>query len=398
MNTHPAAHNNIADAIIAIQTELGLLPKGSFATVVARLNDVLYKTPGADQVIQPSGDYVGLSVKAASSQNLANLIDVRNSSNTIIGYWDRNGNVSAQGFRVAGTALASTHLSDSSALARLAGPIFTGVPAAPTPAADTNTTQIATTAYVVGQGYAKLASPTFTGTVSAPTATAGDSTTKVATTAFVGTAIANALASFVTVPTGTVMPYAGTSAPTGFLICDGTAVNRSTYSALFGIISTSYGAGDGASTFNIPDLRGRVPVGKGAHADVNTLGYADGARNITGISDQSLRSPKHSHTNGLSTQNGGVHSHSGTTSDGGYHQHQVGGDSQRIVNSADAFGNTVSNSYGVGAVTSLDGNHNHGFGTSQHDGHTHNIVGTIGISGGATDTPPNLVLNYIIKT
>lgn len=78
--------------------------------------------------------------------------------------------------------------------ANIASPTFTGVPAAPTAAVDTNTTQLATTAYVVGQGYAKLASPTFTGTPTLPTGTiavtqsAGNSTTAVATTAFVTTA------------------------------------------------------------------------------------------------------------------------------------------------------------------------------------------------------------------
>jgi hypothetical protein len=80
--------------------------------------------------------------------------------------------------------------------APLASPVLTGVPEAPTAAADTNSTQIATTAYVVGQGYAKLASPTLTGTPTLPTGTiattqtAGNNTTAVATTAFVTTAIA----------------------------------------------------------------------------------------------------------------------------------------------------------------------------------------------------------------
>jgi hypothetical protein len=66
----------------------------------------------------------------------------------------------------------------------LASPTFTGTPLSTTAAVDTNTTQVATTAYVVGQGYAKLASPTLTGTPLAPTATAGTSTTQIATTAF----------------------------------------------------------------------------------------------------------------------------------------------------------------------------------------------------------------------
>ena len=69
--------------------------------------------------------------------------------------------------------------------APLASPALTGTPTAPTAAADTNTTQIATTAYVVGQSYAKLASPTFTGVPAAPTAAASTNTTQIATTAFV---------------------------------------------------------------------------------------------------------------------------------------------------------------------------------------------------------------------
>lgn len=80
------------------------------------------------------------------------------------------------------------HASDTSK-ANLASPTFTGTPAAPTAAVDTNTTQVATTAFVVGQGYAKLASPALSGTPTAPTATAGTNTTQVATTAFVQAAL-----------------------------------------------------------------------------------------------------------------------------------------------------------------------------------------------------------------
>lgn len=71
------------------------------------------------------------------------------------------------------------------AFAPLASPALTGTPTAPTAAPDTNTTQVATTAFVVGQAYAKLASPTFTGTPAAPTAAVGTNTTQIATTAFV---------------------------------------------------------------------------------------------------------------------------------------------------------------------------------------------------------------------
>jgi len=63
---------------------------------------------------------------------------------------------------------------------------------------------------------------------------------------------------------GMVVPYAGLEAkvPAGWLFCNGQAVSRTTYSALFGVISTTYGVGDGSTTFNVPDLRGRIPFGK----------------------------------------------------------------------------------------------------------------------------------------
>ena len=64
------------------------------------------------------------------------------------------------------------------------------------------------------------------------------------------------------VPAGVMMPFGGTAAPDGFLLCDGSAVSRATYYALFAAIATTYGAGDGSTTFNLPDLRGRVAAGK----------------------------------------------------------------------------------------------------------------------------------------
>jgi microcystin-dependent protein len=65
------------------------------------------------------------------------------------------------------------------------------------------------------------------------------------------------------VPPGAVMDYAGAAAPTGWLLCDGSAVSRTTYATLFAAISTTYGSGDGTTTFNLPDARGRVGVGVG---------------------------------------------------------------------------------------------------------------------------------------
>jgi microcystin-dependent protein len=106
-------------------------------------------------------------------------------------------------------------------------------------------------------GYAPLDSPAFTGTPTAPTPAANDASSKIATTQFVASAIA--AAAFI--PPGIVAPFACNPPPSGWLICDGTAVSRATYAALFGTIGTTFGAGDGVTTFNLPDLRGRFVRG-----------------------------------------------------------------------------------------------------------------------------------------
>mgnify|MGYP006348318351 FL=1 len=72
-------------------------------------------------------------------------------------------------------------------------------------------------------------------------------------------------------PVGMVSPFAGSSAPTGWLLCDGTAVSRTTYAALFAITSTTYGVGDGSTTFNLPNLSSRSVVGVGAGTKVATF-------------------------------------------------------------------------------------------------------------------------------
>jgi microcystin-dependent protein len=60
---------------------------------------------------------------------------------------------------------------------------------------------------------------------------------------------------------GIILPFAGTTAPNGWLLCYGQEINRADYNALFDVIGTTYGTGDGTTTFNLPDLRGRVPAG-----------------------------------------------------------------------------------------------------------------------------------------
>lgn len=79
-------------------------------------------------------------------------------------------------------------------------------------------------------------------------------------------------------PPGVILPYGGSSAPTGFLLCDGAAVSRDTYAALFAAIGVTFGPGDGLTTFNLPDMRTNVPVGyKAGDPDFGTLGDPVGA-------------------------------------------------------------------------------------------------------------------------
>ena len=122
-----------------------------------------------------------------------------------------------------------------------------------------------------------------------------------------GTIWNNALGS----PVGSVQSFAGSTAPTGWLLCFGQAISRTTYGSLFTVLGTTYGSGDGSTTFNLPDLRGRVPAGKddmgGSAASrltsttitsgATTLGNSGGAQTHTMTTSEM---PSHTHTWGTS--------------------------------------------------------------------------------------------------
>jgi microcystin-dependent protein len=130
-------------------------------------------------------------------------------------------------------------------------------------------------------------------------------------------------------PIGSILDYAGTSAPTGWLFCYGQAISRTTYAGLYAVVGTTYGAGDGSTTFNVPDLRGRVIAGQddmgGSSAnrltgaaggvDGDTLGGAGGEQTVTlGINEM----PSHNHTAGDSGHNHGDRYNSGAGGAVGY--------------------------------------------------------------------------------
>lgn len=120
------------------------------------------------------------------------------------------------------------------------------------------------------------------------------------------------------IPTGTVFDYAGsnTNIPTGYLLCDGSTISRSTYSALFAIIGTGYGAGDGSTTFNLPDFRGRTAIGAGQGAGLSVRARGD----MVGTETHTLtenQMPSHIHSMGrglaFSPNNGGSFRGDGST-------------------------------------------------------------------------------------
>jgi microcystin-dependent protein len=169
-------------------------------------------------------------------------------------------------------------------------------------------------------------------------------------------------------PSGTVVPFAGSSAPTGYLLAQGQAVSRSTYSDLFSAIGTTYGSGDGSSTFNLPDLRGRVVAGK------DDMGGSSANR--------------------LTDQTGGLNGD--TLGD-------TGGSETHTLTEAQLAAHT----HGAGSYTALfpgDGTQSTAGGTGNRGtqgGSNLTVSGTSGSTGSGSahnNVQPTIILNYIIKT
>ena len=162
---------------------------------------------------------------------------------------------------------------------------------------------------------------------------------------------------------GTVSPWGGTSTPTGWLLCDGAAVSRSTYSALFTAIGTTYGTGDGSSTFNVPDLRGRTVCG------TDNMGGSAANRLTSGstIDGATLGTSGGAQTHTTSATEMPAHRHAGTFMDGSVNDY-LGGSSA---------------SYGFAWSPNNSAQH---YWTSTGGGTAH------------ANVQPSIVLNYIIKT
>jgi microcystin-dependent protein len=240
------------------------------------------------------------------------------------------------------------------------------------------------------------------------------------------------------VPAGSILPYGGGLAPEGYLLCDGSEVSRSTYFSLFAVIGETYGEGNGSTTFNLPNLKGRFMVGlDSTQIEFNTRGEIGGTKTET-LSIEQMPSHDHAgttsaggdhnhggnttsggdHNHGGNTTSGGDHNHGGTTSTDGSHNHTVTNTVQKTGNNTpdglDNEGNEIDTVNTTTTTSSTNGSHNH---TITNSGtHTHGInnsgTHTHGINNSGTHThgissqgnnqahnnlPPYLVINYIIK-
>lgn len=257
-------------------------------------------------------------------------------------------------------------------------------------------------------------------------------------------------------PTGSVTMFAGEALPDGWLWCDGSNVSRSTYAGLFSVIGTAYGSGDGETTFAVPNLMDRMPLGASSNNELATTG---GEAEVT-LSVNQL--PAHSHESGtldadsagahthdegtLTTNSTGAHVHSGpshthssgtlSTGSAGSHTHTyrtrgphdsvthghptasrvtrgsgAGSDNQDITNDSGAINSGGSHTHSISGSTASggtgntgsSGSHSHAVSGSTASGgsHSHNISGSTADTGSGeahNNMPPYLALNFIIKT
>ena len=102
---------------------------------------------------------------------------------------------------------------------------------------------------------------------------------------------------------GSIVMFAGSVAPIGWLLCDGSEVSRSRYQSLFSAIGTTHGSGDGSTTFNLPDIRGRVIIGASqSHAVSSTGGEESHSLSSSEIPSHSHSVGTHGHSNGITVK------------------------------------------------------------------------------------------------
>lgn len=226
--------------------------------------------------------------------------------------------------------------------------------------------------------------------------------------------------------TGEIVMYGAGVAPAGWLICDGSAVSRTTYSALFTRLGTVYGAGDGSTTFNLPDLAGRFAFGADSGHDRGTIGGQETTTLVTNNVPAHTHTIAHTHQMGhnhaIGHNHDMSHNHGGATGDASNtnHRHDVNfarqsdaattGSGNRVtgVGSGSESGQTANQSlphtHPIPAHSGPTGFDNRG-GYSDNDSRGGITGGSSAANSGSTGSglpftnmPPYTALTFLIKT
>lgn len=176
-------------------------------------------------------------------------------------------------------------------------------------------------------------------------------------------------------PSGIIVPFGGAAAPTSWLLCDGAAVSRATYADLFGILATTYGVGDGVTTFNLPNLKGRTVYGVDVAQAEFTARNTSGGSKLLMAHSHGINDPTHGH--GV---NDPGHAHSINREFGSNDALVPPGQFQQLSTTPNGGGTTNGNGTGI----SIAGN-----GTG---------ISVQSAGSGANNMGPYITLNYIIKT
>jgi len=207
---------------------------------------------------------------------------------------------------------------------------------------------------------------------------------------------------------GMVAGFAMNYAPAGWLKCNGAAISRTTFAALFSRLSTAYGAGDGSTTFNLPDMRGLFPRGWDDGRGI------DAGRSFGTFQDMLLQTHTHTasaaavadHVHSASTDAQGQHTHSASTDTQGEHTHAGNGVGALInVNGGVEEGQAHPNrpvtalpaagAHAHNVTVAAAGSHAHNVGIGAAGGHTHAL--TVAATGGTETRPKNMALLFCIK-
>lgn len=205
---------------------------------------------------------------------------------------------------------------------------------------------------------------------------------------------------------GAYKDFAGSSVPAKYLLCDGRAISRVTYEALFNVIGGLYGSGDGSTTFNLPDFRGRVAAGlDGGSARlsaVTTVGATTGSQThaLTAAENGAhshaagtlaaashthpagtLTLASHDHTFSGTTSGDGAHVHGGVTSTTGDHAHTYSRHGGSSTVGSGTTATIADDDYVAGAPTSTAGAHAHTLSIDSAGTHSHTFSGTTSASG-----------------